>query len=238
MSKYTLKNEEGSERASLYIYGEIVNDRQASIYQLFGIDGVVGATDFRKQLEAVGDKPLDVYISSDGGEVPSGLAIANMLARRTAETVGHIDGWAASIAGIIFLACHERHMPGNTFLMLHRPSLVGFDGNIDDFQKAVEFLDTTGKSMLNFIFERLNHDEDKETVEKNYIDEHWYSAQEATEFFRIQTDSDQSYKAVAKCSRFKLPAALKANMANDKPVAVAPEIMQALNDSLRVIYDL
>lgn len=238
MSKYTLKNEEGSERASLYIYGEIVNDRQASIYRLYGLDGVVGAKDFSKQMEAVGEKPLDVYISSDGGEVPSGLAIANMLARRTAETVGHIDGWAASIAGIIFLACHERHMPGNTFLMLHRPSLVGFDGNIDDFQKAVEFLDTTGKSMLNFIFERLNHDEDKETVEKNYIDEHWYSAQEAAEFFRIQTDSDQSYTAVAKCSRFKLPAALKANMANDKPVAVAPEIMQALNDSLRVIYDL
>ena len=92
--------------------------------------------------------------------------------------------------------------------------------------------------MLDFIFKRLKRDEDKETVEKNYIDEHWYSAQEAAEFFRIQTDSDQSYKAVVKCSRFKLPAALKANMANDKPVAVAPEIMQALNDSLRVIYDL
>ena len=41
MSKYALKNEEGSERAALYIYGEIVNDAQASIYHLFGIDGVV-----------------------------------------------------------------------------------------------------------------------------------------------------------------------------------------------------
>ena len=60
MSKYTLKNEEGSERAALYIYGEIVNDRQASIYRLYGLDGVVGAKDFSKQLEAVGEKPLDV----------------------------------------------------------------------------------------------------------------------------------------------------------------------------------
>ncbi len=240
MSKYTLKNETDSERASLYIYGDIVSDQEASLYKIFGIDGFVGATDFRNQLEAVGDKPLDVYISSDGGDVPTGLAIANMLSRRSGETVGHIDGWAASIAGIIFLACDQRHMPANTFLMLHRPALFGFAGNIEDFQKAVEFLETTGNTLLTFINAHLNHAEDAETVEKNYINEHWYNAEEAATYFDIQTDVDQSYKAVAKCNRFKLPAALQAQMdsADSHDQRCPPEITRALNDSLRVIYDL
>lgn len=209
MSKYVLKNRADAARAALYIYGDIVDDAEASIYKFFGIDGVVAPTDFRKELEEVGNKPLDVYISSDGGDVPSGLAIANMLARRTGETVGHVDGWAASIAGIIFLACSERHMPKNTFLMLHRPALYGFAGNIDDFEKAVEFLRTTGDSLLAFINERVKYRADAGRVEENYINEHWYNADEAADVFDITLDEDVTYKAVAKCESYKMPDAMK-----------------------------
>lgn len=239
MSKYRLKNEADSERASLYIYGDIVDDQEASFYELFGLAGVVSPTTFRKALDDVGKKPLDVYISSDGGDVPSGLTIANMLARRTGPTVGHIDGWAASIAGIIFLACTERHMPGNTFLMLHRPWISGFAGNIDDFEKAVEFLKTTGDTLLNFINARLRNESDKETVEANYKAEHWYNADEASAFFDIQIDADQGYKAVAKCKSYKMPAAMAKNFEFGNQTDKKKKAVQAaLKKSFKAIFDL
>lgn len=238
MSKYTLRNKADDARASLYIYGDIVDDVGGGIYKLFGIDGVVSPTDFRKQLEAVGDKPLDVYISSDGGDVPSGLAIANMLARRKAETVGHVDGWAASIAGIIFLACcTERHMPGNTFLMLHRPSLYGFNGNIDDFQKAVEFLKTTGDSLLAFIIGRVKDKDKEDEVEQNYINEHWYNAEEAAGIFDITLDPDNTYKAAAKCKSYTMPDAMKLQF--DKAIASdRKEKKQAIINALAESYGI
>lgn len=239
MSKYKLKNEAGSERASLYIYGDIVDDTAASFYEIFGITGVVGPTSFRKALEDVGDKPLDVYISSDGGDVPSGLSIANMLARRTAPTVGHVDGWAASIAGIIFLACTERHMPGNTFLMLHRPWISNFSGNIEDFEKAVDFLQTTGDTMLGFINGRLRDESDKDTVEANYKNEHWYNASEAAEIFDIQIDEDQGYKTVAKCKSYKMPAAMiHAFESVDKAADTKKAAEAALAKSIHLIYGI
>ena len=237
MSKYRLKNQADSDRAELTIYGDIIDDKAASIYEEWGIDGGVSPTDFKAKLDAVGDKPLDVYISSDGGDVPSGLAIANMLARRQAETVGYIDGWAASIAGIIFLACKNRYMAKNTFLMLHQPIVMGFSGNIDDVERLAQWLKTTTDDSLGFIIDRLrNPTKDCNTVTDYYKAEHWYGAKEAAQYFDINITGDDGLRAVASCKSYKMPPKLAERLetqAHDKLVASAKE---ALKNAYGTLY--
>ena len=231
MSKYTLKNEATSDRAELTIYGDIIDDKTASIYDLYGFDGGVGPSDFKAKLDAVGNKPLDVYISSDGGDVPSGLAIANMLARRQAETVAYIDGWAASIAGIIFLACKNRYMASNTFLMLHQPMVMGFSGNIDDLERLRQWLKTTTDDSLAFIIDRLrNPTKDKDVVSDNYKAEHWYGAEEAAQYFDINVTDDCSIRAVASCKSYKVPAQLKDML--DKNEAIRKKVAAMQHDAM------
>lgn len=244
LSKYTLRNEANEDRASLYIYGDIISDSEASLWELFGLNHGVGPTDFRKALEDVGDKPLDVFISSDGGDVPSGLSIANMLGRRKAETVGHVDGWAASIAGVIFLACQKRLMPKNTFLMLHRPSIYNFSGNVDDMKKAMEFLENTGNTILGFIEDRALDKDKVSTISENYVKEHWYNAEEAAAYFDISVEPEATYQTAAKCTAYKMPDQMLANFKAASMAATAAgksaeereKALAALNNSFKIIY--
>ena len=59
--------------------------------------------DFFNQIEP--DKPVEIHFNSGGGEVFAGIAIANIIKAHAGETVGYVDGIAASIASVILCAC-------------------------------------------------------------------------------------------------------------------------------------
>lgn len=242
---YTLKNQAEDDRAALYIYGDIMSDDEKGFYEFWGLDSSgVSPKSFRDALEAVGDKPLDLYINSDGGDVQAGLGIINILKRRKGETVGYIDGWAASMAGLIFLACPERHMPKGTFLMLHRPLIGYVSGNVDDVQKALDYLTTVTNESQDFIDSKVKDPDAVETVNDNFINEHWYTADEAADYFDIVLDAeDDDYKAVASIRNYKnIPAGLRRLMdqANGAPVVdenkAALQRAKALIAATEIIY--
>jgi ATP-dependent Clp endopeptidase proteolytic subunit ClpP len=66
------------------------------------------------------EKPINIYINSNGGDVYSGFALYNYI-RSLKETPvhTHILGIAASIASIIYLAGDVKHMYEESTLMLH-----------------------------------------------------------------------------------------------------------------------
>ncbi len=51
-----------------------------------------------------------LYINSYGGEVAEGLAIYNNLKRHKAKIKTYCDGFACSVASVIFMAGDERVM--------------------------------------------------------------------------------------------------------------------------------
>jgi ATP-dependent Clp protease protease subunit len=110
MKKY-YSLERVDQAATVNIFGDISS---------YGYEGSVGVANLSKELEAMGDVDrIDVYLNSYGGEVAEGLAIYNALRRHKAKVVTHCEGFAASIASVIFLAGDERVMCDSSLLMIH-----------------------------------------------------------------------------------------------------------------------
>ena len=81
-----------------------------------------------------------VHINSNGGEVDEGMAIRDFLMEipQPVHTIG--EGMVASIATMAFLAGETREMKPNSQFLAHLPSLGGFEGNSDDFERASQYM--------------------------------------------------------------------------------------------------
>ncbi|WYK04396.1 head maturation protease, ClpP-related [Cereibacter sphaeroides f. sp. denitrificans] len=105
-----------------------------------------------------GGKTIEVHLNTPGGEVFDGLAIANAIEPARAKTVGIVDGLAASMGSVIFMACSERVMPENSFLMVHNPSSFAW-GEAKDLRKTADLLDTIRTQMVGYYAKRTGRSE-------------------------------------------------------------------------------
>lgn len=100
----------GSE-ANIVIYGDVTSwpwsESDVSSYNL------------SKQIEGLDVDTINVGINSYGGEIGEGLAIYNALKRHPAKVRTRCDGFACSIASVIFMAGDERVMADPSMLMIH-----------------------------------------------------------------------------------------------------------------------
>ena len=222
---------ESTTSADVYIHGDVIDDEWKawmSDYDGETFAGYVLPVDVREKLESLQGKDLTIYINSDGGSVPAGMAIANMIKRHDGHTVGVVDGWAASIASVIFMACDDLYMPKNTFLMIHKPSAMAM-GDSDDMLRVATMLDTVQEGIEQVYLERAKEGVTPEEIRKAVEAETWYTAAEASEVFDI-TVKDTSVQLVA-CSKglsFKaMPKAVKnAKTATDKKQPPEKENLQ------------
>lgn len=125
--------EKNKQTATLNIYGDITSWPW--------LDSDVSAANLSKQLESLSDvTQIDVYINSYGGEVAEGLAIYNALKRHKAKVTTHCDGFACSIASVIFMAGDERVMNEASLLMIHNAWTLA-EGNAAALRKQADDLD-------------------------------------------------------------------------------------------------
>lgn len=130
------------ETATLNIYGDITSWPW--------LESDVSSYNLSKQIEEMQNvSQLDVYINSYGGEVAEGLAIYNALKRKgkSCKVTTHCDGFACSIASVIFMAGTERKMHNASLLMIHNAWTSG-TGNAADLRKLADDMDIiTGASV-------------------------------------------------------------------------------------------
>lgn len=126
--------ERTEQTATITIYGDICSWAWEEY-------GEMSAQILSKQLEALGDvNEINVYINSYGGEVAEGLAIYNALRRHKAKVRTFCDGFACSIASVIFMAGDERIMNEASLLMIHN-AWTWTSGNAAELRKQAEDLD-------------------------------------------------------------------------------------------------
>lgn len=168
---YSLYTEEsGSE---LHIYGDITSGGG-----WFSSESDVSSYQIAKELaELDTSKPLTVYINSYGGEVAEGIAIYNQLKRfEQCKTV--VDGYAASIASVIFMAGKERVMSPSSLLFIHN-AWMRTAGNSEQLRKDADDLEKITAASMQAYLEHVNIGEDKL---KEMLDaETWLNADEAVE---------------------------------------------------------
>ena len=84
---------------------------------------------------------INVRINSYGGEVAEGIAIFNALRNHGAHVTTVCDGFACSIASVIFMAGDERVMNEASLLMIHNAWSCAA-GNAEEHRKEADDLDT------------------------------------------------------------------------------------------------
>lgn len=119
--------------ADITIYGDITSwpwsESDVSSYNL------------SKELDALTDVDhINVNINSYGGEVAEGLAIYNALRRHKAHVRTVCDGFACSIASVIFMAGDERIVNDASLIMIHNAWSYAH-GNAADLRKQADDLD-------------------------------------------------------------------------------------------------
>lgn len=167
MKRYYALEREGP-AASITIYGDItswpVQESDVSAYLL------------SRQIDGIEADTIDVYINSYGGEVGEGLAIYNALKRHKAKVITHCDGFACSVASVVFMAGCERLMRETSLLMIHN-AWTAAHGNASQLRKAADDLETISAAAANAYRATVNLGE--AALARLLDDETWLTPQDA-----------------------------------------------------------
>lgn len=158
--------------ATINIYGEITSWPW--------LESDVSADNLSRQLEQLQDvTEIAVYINSYGGEVAEGLAIYNALKRHKAKITTYCDGFACSIASVIFMAGDERIMNDSSLLMIHNAWSCA-SGNAQELRKQADDLEKiTQASVIAYkAHSTLSEDEIKALLDA----ESWIMPEEALQY--------------------------------------------------------
>lgn len=167
---YSLLVNESNE-ADITIYGDITSWAWEEL-------GDVSAYNLSKQIEGLDVDTINVHINSYGGEVAEGLAIYNSLKRHKAKVKTYCDGFACSIASVIFMAGYERIMSKASLLMIHN-AWTSTMGNANELRKTAEDLDKITSASVNAYMESVNISE--EELRELLDNESWLDYNEAIE---------------------------------------------------------
>lgn len=180
--------ETSGNEANLNIYGDITSWAWEEL-------GEVSAVTLSRKLETLGDdiSKINVFINSYGGEVAEGLAIYNALRHHKAKVVTHCDGFACSIASVIFMAGDERIMSEASLLMVHNAWTFG-SGNAEELRKMADDLDKITQASVAAYKAHSNLTE--EEIKALLDGETWILPEEALEYgFATSIDKTESGKA-------------------------------------------
>lgn len=211
MKKYYSLATENNE-ANINIYGDITS------WEWFESD--VSSYTLSKELEGLDVDTINVYINSYGGEVAEGLAIYNVLKRHKAKIKTFCDGFAASIASVIFMAGDERIMSNASLLFIHNAWTYAA-GNANELRKTADDLETMTQASINAY---MNHVNITEEELKEMLDaETWITPQDALNMgFATAIINDNTSKNPNQSIKKKLMQQLVKAQEKKEPTESAP----------------
>ena len=211
MKKYYSLATENNE-ANINIYGDITS------WELLESD--VSSYTLSKELEGLDVDTINVYINSYGGEVAEGLAIYNALKRHKAKIKTFCDGFAASIASVIFMAGDERIMSNASLLFIHNAWTYA-DGNAKELRKVADDLDSITQASINAYMNHVNITE--EELKEMLDNETWITPQDALEMgFATAIVNDNTSKNPNQSIKKKLMQQLVKAQEKKEPTESAP----------------
>lgn len=191
------------------IYGDIVteswrwDDSETSSYSL------------SKQLAELDVDSITVGINSYGGDISEGLAIYNALKRHRAKVTTRCDGFACSIASVVFMAGDERVMADPSMLMIHN-GWTSAVGNAKELRKAADDIEKMTEASVQIYLQSVGIEEDE--LRRLMDEETWIAADEAVDM--------------------GFATAIEESRESDKPSqSVRKKVMQMLRNPYRQLED-
>ena len=168
-------------------------------------EGDMSSIALSKEIDGEYDEII-VNINSFGGSVAEGLAIYNMLKQHKAKVITRCQGFACSIASIIFLAGDERIICDNSLLMIHNAWTIT-QGNANDLRKEADVLDKISQQSVDIYCKATGLDEI--TIKQMMDDETWIDSKEALELGFATSIQAEKLEAVAQSVKQSLIKMLK-----------------------------
>tara|TARA_R100001463_G_scaffold63049_1_gene115987 strand:- start:559 stop:1575 length:1017 start_codon:yes stop_codon:yes gene_type:complete len=185
---YNIKSKKSTKVVDVYIFDEIGS---------FGMN----AQSFIEEIKEYKNSAINLHINCVGGDVFDGMAIYNILKKRTAKTTVYIEGIAASMGSVIALAADRVVMAENSLFMIHN-AWGGAMGEAKEMKKTAALLDKISGEIADIYVKKTNLPLDR--VKEMMDEETWLNADEALELGFIDSISD-AIKMAAKydVSKFK-----------------------------------
>jgi len=165
----------GADGNIIYIYDIIVAaDADAAWW------GGVSAETFVKTLAGMSG-PVALHINSPGGDAFGGIAMLNAIKAYDGEVTAYVDGYAASAAADVAVACDKVVMSGEASMMMIHKAITGMYGNADDFRDLIALLDKIDLNLANLFAGKSGKSSD-EIMKLLNAGDTWFSAAEAVSF--------------------------------------------------------
>lgn len=207
MKKMYYSMEQSGQEANINIYGDITSYAGKSDFFGDEIDGM-SAVNLSQKLEQLGDvSTINVYINSYGGEVAEGLAIYNALIRHKAKVKTYCDGFACSIASVIFMAGDERIMNESSLLMIHNAWTYAA-GNAEELRKQADDLEKITQASV--IAYKAHSSLTEKEIKKLMDNETWILPEEAFEYGFVTSVLKTEQNAISQSARASLLDIIKA----------------------------
>lgn len=132
--------------------GFIVSDELAEIYRYFGYT-VTCPKDIKDALAAADGDEVTLIINSPGGNLIAGYEMYCDLAAYEGKTKALIQGYAASIATVVMMACERVVAYPVSLVCIHNPSSYT-EGDVAAHKKTIKELETIKESVINAYLER------------------------------------------------------------------------------------
>ena len=182
-----------------------INSKASKVVDVYIFDeigmGGVNAQGFIEEIKSFKDSPMNLHINCVGGDVFDGMAIYNIIKKRTATTTVYIEGIDASMGSVIALAANKVVMAENSLFMIHN-AWGGAMGEAKEMKKTAKLLDKISGEIADIYVKKTKLPYDK--VKEMMDEETWLNAEEALELGFIDSISD-AIKVAAKydVSKFK-----------------------------------
>lgn len=122
---------------------------------------------------------VDLYINSPGGDVFAGLNVVNAIQKSKVQVMAHVEVMAASIAGVIALACDKIEIDKNSLIMLHNCWTVSM-GNKKALEQDIKAMEAIDNILHNIISENSTDDTLIAQIEDGDV---WLTGEEVAEIF-------------------------------------------------------
>lgn len=147
--------EENLKERRIILNGEISSD---CIEQI-----VLPILEFNRQdkyIEKSQKKPIYLLISSNGGDVSTGMTIVDCIIHSKTPVVGVVLDIAYSMAGLILLACHKKYCLEHSTILIHDGSVNSGTTTGAKFKDLNSFLNETEDKIKSFILGRSKMSEE------------------------------------------------------------------------------
>lgn len=122
---------------------------------------------------------IDLYINSPGGDVFAGLNVVNAIQKAKVQVTAHVEVMAASIAGVIALACDKIEIDKNSLVMLHNCWTVS-SGNKKALEQDIKAMEAIDNILHNIISENSTDETLISQIEEGDV---WLTGEEVAEIF-------------------------------------------------------